>query len=108
MKVVSKIGVLSLAKVIGLTYAVIGLIFGAIITILTMVLPSEASQGGMMFGALSIIILPIFYGILGFIGGVISAFIYNMIAKWVGGMTMELQDEPTASPAPVQPTQPQM
>jgi hypothetical protein len=33
-----------------------------------------------------VIFLPIIYAVFGFIGGVISAFIYNLVAKWTGGI----------------------
>jgi hypothetical protein len=35
--------------------------------------------------------LPIFYGAMGFILGVIGAFIYNLIARWVGGIEVEVE-----------------
>jgi hypothetical protein len=44
---------------------------------------------GMLFGAGSIIILPICYGIIGFIGALLSAFIYNIAAKVTGGVEVD-------------------
>jgi hypothetical protein len=35
--------------------------------------------------------LPIFYGILGAIGGMISAAIYNLIASFIGGIEMNFE-----------------
>jgi len=45
----------------------------------------------MMFGALSIIIMQILYGIGGFVVGAICAFLYNIIASKVGGIVIELK-----------------
>jgi len=46
----------------------------------------------MMYGgAAAIIILPIMYGIFGFIGGAIGAWIYNLVAGWIGGIEIELE-----------------
>jgi hypothetical protein len=35
--------------------------------------------------------MPIIYAIMGFIMGVIGAWLYNLIAKWVGGVQIELE-----------------
>jgi hypothetical protein len=45
-------------------------------------------------GAILAIFLPIFYAIAGFIGGVIVAFVYNLVAKWTGGIELVLTDVP--------------
>ena len=83
----------------GLLYAEIGLLVGAFFTLflttLGSLIPQEEQQMGgfigMLFGAGAIVILPIFYGILGFIGGGIVAVAYNLIAGWTGGLEMEVQ-----------------
>ena len=46
---------------------------------------------GAFFGVGSIILFPIVYGIMGFIGGLITAVLYNLLAGFVGGIEMELQ-----------------
>jgi hypothetical protein len=45
-----------------------------------------------LFGVGFIIFLPIFYGILGFIGGLITAWTYNLVARFAGGLEIELED----------------
>ena len=40
------------------------------------------------------IILPVFYSILGFIGGIIATAIYNLVAKFTGGLEFSVQDIP--------------
>ena len=97
--VIRRISPMSCAKVSGLLYAVIGLLVGACFTLflttLGSLIPQEEQQMGgfigMLFGAGAIVILPIFYGILGFIGGGIVAVAYNLIAGWTGGLEMEVQ-----------------
>jgi hypothetical protein len=92
---IKKIGVLSLGKVFGILYALMGLIMGAVITLVSLFTAvafskyTAAGLGGMFFGIGSVIILPIFYGIMGCIAGVITAFLYNLIASWVGGVEVE-------------------
>ena len=43
------------------------------------------------FGLLMLIIIPIMYAGMGFIFGVIGAFIYNVVAMWIGGIEVELE-----------------
>jgi hypothetical protein len=71
-------------------YALIGLIAGIIIAIVSMAAGSMASAGMPNFGWLSVIIFPIIYGVCGFIGGIIVGFLYNLIAGWTGGIEMTL------------------
>ena len=37
--------------------------------------------------------LPLIYIVGGFIGGVIGSFIYNLVAGWIGGMEIDIQEE---------------
>ena len=87
------VGVLSCAKVLGALYAAMGLIFGALVSLMSILGAAMGDgQGGlssMVFGAGAIILLPIFYGIGGFIGGAISAALYNLVAQFVGGLELE-------------------
>jgi hypothetical protein len=38
-----------------------------------------------------IVVFPLIYTVMGFLAGVISAFIYNLLAKWIGGFEMEFE-----------------
>lgn len=93
---VSKIDVFSLGKVVGLIYALFGILIGAIITIFSL-LGALALQGlgfsgvmSLFFGVGSVIVIPIFYGIIGFIIGALAAFFYNITAGWIGGIELEV------------------
>jgi len=35
--------------------------------------------------------MPFIYAIMGFVGGIVSAFVYNLIARWVGGVEVEVE-----------------
>jgi hypothetical protein len=92
---VKRIGPMSCGKVLGGLYGLLGLIAGGILSLFSLV---GASIGGsdqgmlaVLFGVGSIIILPLFYGVLGFIGGVISAALYNLVAGMFGGIEIEVQ-----------------
>jgi hypothetical protein len=45
-------------------------------------------------GAILAIFFPILYAVGGFIGGIVFAFIYNLVAKWTGGIEFVLTDVP--------------
>ena len=85
-----KIGVLSLAKIFGLLYALFGLILGILFSLFSSI-GFGVDETGSYFGIGSILILPIMYGILGFIGGIITAYFYNLIADRIGGLEIEIE-----------------
>ena len=95
--VINRVGPLSVAKIAGALYAIMGLIAGAVISLLAMagVLSGGEDAGGAAMGALfgvgAIIILPIFYGCLGFVVMAISAVLYNVIAGAVGGVEIDVR-----------------
>ena len=45
-----------------------------------------------IFTGVFIIFLPIIYAVLGFIAGIIAAFVYNVVAKWTGGIEFTTQE----------------
>jgi hypothetical protein len=45
-----------------------------------------------IFSGVFVIFLPVIYAVLGFIGGVIAAFIYNLVAKWTGGVEFTTEE----------------
>jgi hypothetical protein len=75
-----------------------GIVFAVLYGIISLILvpffliAALLGHGGL--GAIFVIFLPIFYAIAGFIGGVIVAFIYNLVAKWTGGIEIVLTDVP--------------
>ena len=84
---------MSFAKVSAFIYGFMGLIIGIFCALLS--LAGTGVGKGMPFGALfgvgAIIILPILYGVIGFIGSLIGAAIYNFAAKAVGGVVFDAQ-----------------
>ena len=98
MQEIRRIDVVSLAKIEGALGAVIGLIVGIFAAIIGVAVGGIADLGGtgipgmgLFIGAAAIIFLPIFYGVAGFIGGLIVAALYNLVAGWVGGIKIELK-----------------
>ena len=93
--VINRIAPFSLAKISGTLYAIIGLIFGALISLIAMAgaMAAAGDQGSMfgaMFGVGAIVLFPIFYGCLGFVGSLIVAWLYNLLAGMVGGVELDV------------------
>jgi len=94
MTKIKEIGPLSCAKIFGVLYGLMGLIFGAIMSLFSLVssiaLLDMPRMFGVLFGIGAIIFLPLLYGVLGFISGLIMAYLYNIIASWVGGLEIKI------------------
>jgi len=79
---------------LAIIYGILGLVFIPFFLMMTAVssrLPENQRVGMMALGAGFAVFMPIFYAVLGFVGGVISSFIYNVSAKWVGGMEFDIE-----------------
>ena len=85
----------SAAKVFGVLYAFLGLILGISFSLFAMLGVFDAAPGiglaGLLFGVGSVILFPIFYGLLGVVGGFIFAALYNLVARLVGGLEVEME-----------------
>jgi hypothetical protein len=99
MKEIKRINVLSTAKVYGLSMAMIGLVIGVFLGFLMFFvgdfLGSEKNYAPLVapsLGVLGFLLMPILYGLLGFIFSGLTALIYNIIASWVGGIKIEFAD----------------
>ncbi len=84
--VVRKVGVLSVANIVGLVNVFIGLILGIIVTILAFLRPFLIGYG--LLGKLAVIIFPISYGVVGWILGAIAGVFYNLAAKLAQGIKL--------------------
>jgi len=94
--VIRRVGPLSAAKIAATLYAVIGLIVGAIFSLIGVAgvfgqQSSETFPFAPMIGAGSIVVFPIMYACIGFIGALIGAALYNVVAGMVGGVEVEIQ-----------------
>ncbi|OGI12125.1 hypothetical protein A3K64_02205 [Candidatus Micrarchaeota archaeon RBG_16_36_9] len=94
--VIKKFDILSVAKLHGLIGAIIGFVLGLFIAIFAGIAGAFASALGSAggfgiagFGILAIIVAPIMYGLIGFIGGAVGAFLYNIVADKIGGVSFE-------------------
>lgn len=97
--VLRRIGPLSAGKITAVLYALLGLIIGGLMTLFALMGGSPAAEPGAadamggygaMFGMAAVVVLPIVWGIVGFIAGLISAFCFNIAAKIGGGVDLDL------------------
>jgi hypothetical protein len=106
--ILRRIGVMSLAKIQGVLYALLGLIIGAFASLFSVLGPvlapgggsSSGNQFGSLFGVASIALFPILYGAIGFITGLIMGGLYNLLAGVVGGLELETEQIPPESAVP--------
>jgi hypothetical protein len=95
--VINRVNPLSVAKLAGMLYAILGLIFGAIISVVALAGGMAgnfdepgAAPIGVIFGAGAVILLPILYGGLGFVMTLLMAALYNITARIVGGVQIDV------------------
>jgi hypothetical protein len=94
--VIKRFDPLSCAKVSGILYAVFGLVFGAIFSLIFLFHGFASAKAGTagqaaVFGVGAIVFLPLLYGVLGFVGALIGAFLYNGATKFVGGIKIDVE-----------------
>src|SRR5689334_2508668 len=95
--IVKRIGPLSAARIAAALYGIAGLVVGTAIAlrVATGQAASDAMpMGGALaapIGAAAVIVLPIVYGISGFLAALITAVLYNALATIMGGIEIELE-----------------
>ena len=98
-RTIKRIAPLQAGKMLGVLYGCLGLIFLPIFMLAAAAAAfaqhaqgNEASStapaaavAGIMFGMG--ILMPVIYGVMGFIG----AAVYNLVARWIGGIELEVE-----------------
>lgn len=97
MAVVKRVAPASLGKMVGGVYALIGLVM-AVLAVPFLLLAaaldptgSEMAWLGLGTGLAMVLVMPIMYGLLGLIGGALVAVVYNMLARPLGGIELQLE-----------------
>ena len=101
MRKIKSVNVLSVALTAAIVYGCISLVFVPFLLLFMSIGAFAAlNQANSPFGALGavsgivmIVIIPMIYAVIGFIVGAIGAFIYNLSAKWTGGIALELEPQ---------------
>ncbi len=95
MTVLKRVSPASAFKVGLVAYGIVGLVLGILCSLIAAAGVTFAPHARMPFlmgrvGVFAVIVCPIIYGIIGGIGGVIGAAIYNFAAGWVGGLEVDI------------------
>ena len=93
--IIRRIGPMSIARLSGMLYAVMGLVLGGIISLIALAGGfASDTEGAAAFGRLigvgAVLVLPICYGLLGFVATLIAAWLYNVAAGVVGGIEVDI------------------
>ena len=96
--IVRRIGVLSAGKLSGLINCFFGIIAGgwfALVSLGVQKPPGDAPSDlfRSLVGIGAVFYLPVLNGVLGFVGGVLGAWLYNYVVPLVGGLEIELSEK---------------
>lgn len=97
---VISISVVQAGLVMGGLYAPIALVFSLLLLVFGVLAllvgagssDAAAALGGGLGMIVIAVIIPIVYGAMGFVGGVVVAAIYNLIAKFTGGIEVTVAE----------------
>ena len=86
-KRIKRIAPVQLGKLLAVMYTLFSVIFVPFMLIVSLATPEGKGPGLILC-----IVLLIIYIVMGFLGGIVGAFIYNLSAKWVGGIKIEFEE----------------
>lgn len=92
MKRVKRFGVYQTSKVVAITLFVASLLLMILFSLIFRFLPGNKILGYGFGGGLFFFLLPILYGVMGFIITAITCLIYNFISEWTGGIEVEFEN----------------
>ncbi|MBA3915760.1 MAG: hypothetical protein H0X25_18285 [Acidobacteriales bacterium] len=101
MYILRSVGALSLGKIMGAIYGSLGIISLPVFVIMAIATTMSGRTNGALgiAGAITLAVLfPLLYGVIGFVAGAITALLYNLFAKWMGGIELALKAVPPLPP----------
>lgn len=84
---VVKMDAVQLGKFLAVMYGMLGVLLVPF-ALISMIFSSDGAGWGFLF----MLGMWLFYIVAGFIGGLLMGFVYNLAAKWVGGIKVEVAD----------------
>jgi hypothetical protein len=97
VKTIRRFDLISVMKIAAICYALLGLIEGAIFALVFSIVPLAGPESpnfpkffGVFFGFGALILFPILFAVMGAIGGALGAVVYNLSARFVGGIQVEV------------------
>lgn len=96
--IIKKFDVVSVGKITGIISAGFGLIagvlvflFGSLLGGMMGMMGGQHGSAGFVGGIGAVIFMPLLYGVIGFVSGLIYALIYNLASGFVGGIRIEVE-----------------
>jgi len=83
---IKKVNVLKLGFIFATIYGILSAIIFLFVGIFGIAIE------GNPVGLLLMILMPFLYAFCGFIGGLIMGGMYNLVAKWIGGVEVEVEE----------------
>ena len=100
---IQKVGVGQLAKVMGVLYFLMGIVFVAFFVLFSRLWPGTSGAGMPGFGFASgfgvVFFMPLLYAFLGVVFGALTALLYNFVASFLGGVEIDLESIGERPPA---------
>lgn len=94
--VVKRVGVASCGKIVGAIYGGLGLLVGLVFSLLAvfgvpLFGPEDPGWAPLVLGVGAVVVLPLFYAVMGFVIGIVAAWIFNLASGWTGGLQLEVE-----------------
>ena len=91
---VKRFGIVQTAKVVAALYFAVTVVIGVPLGLVLLLTGLFLGQGeSILSGLAAMFIMPVLYGVFAFIGGIIICFAYNFVARYTGGIEIELEHE---------------
>lgn len=97
MRKIKRFQPLSVMRISAIAYGAMGVVEGAVLGVIISLAPMADPQHqmprffGLLFGSFAILFFPILFAIIGAITGALGAVIYNVSARYVGGIAVEVE-----------------
>ena len=92
MSTIKRIAPLSLAKLQGVLLGLMGLIVVVPLLLLSFIFPVDPGmEEGVLPSLWFFILIPVIYAVMGFIMGLITALLYNLVSQWIGGLEITIE-----------------
>jgi len=91
---IKSIAPLQLGKMLAILYGIMGLLFIPFFLLMSLAsaqMPAQQRVGMLAFGVGFAFAMPFIYAGMGFVCGALGALIYNVVAKWIGGIEVEVE-----------------
>jgi hypothetical protein len=94
---------MSVAKIMGLLHGCMGLLLVPLFFLIGLLGSLAGEQKTPFAGLIGIalaVMMPLIYGVMGFVAGALGAWLYNLLSNWVDGFELELNLQPSGVVAP--------